>query len=289
MKVELLLYASVGSAAPVKARTPRRTTSARKIALYLSIINFFSFAESGAVATERAAYHPKTEQCIVEIRKKQLSRLRAEASDASSPFSGQSAALLSHIYSYGNFSRVDEELKDDLREINSCIPNKDDWYLTTENSLASTSLARQLMDKDEAIKFARIGVDRKNSDAMVLLGDAFYAGDRLPKNIVAAMGMYAKAAALGNHRAQQSLGYMYAGEADTPKIDLLRAYMWFNIAATAKNQEVSKRAIENRRRTSSKMSRKEIAEAESMSTRCVDSKYTRCDSGGAGWLDNFFR
>jgi TPR repeat protein len=82
---------------------------------------------------------------------------------------------------------------------------------------------------------------------------------------------YTLAAKKGYVEAQSSLATMYEyGEGVLT--NYVRAYMWYNIAAYHDSEDGAK-LKEN---IANKMTREQIAKAQEMSTRCLDSDYADC-------------
>lgn len=75
--------------------------------------------------------------------------------------------------------------------------------------------------------------------AQASLGDRYYAGDGVPKDLVKALAWYARAAASGHPGAQASLGHMLLKGEAVPRNELA-AYTWFEKAAAAGNAQAKK-------------------------------------------------
>jgi TPR repeat protein len=81
-----------------------------------------------------------------------------------------------------------------------------------------------------------------------------------------------QAAKQGNPRAHYNLGLMY-GRGQGVSQDLIRAHMWFNIAAATGVQE----GAANREIAASNMTPQQIADAQRMARECVNSNFKKCD------------
>jgi TPR repeat protein len=90
------------------------------------------------------------------------------------------------------------------------------------------------------------------------------------------MKWYRSAAAHGNESAQVNLGMMYTKGRGVGQ-DLVRAHMWFNLAAAASTGNSRDTATENRERIAAKMTAEQIGSAQEMARRCQESKLKNCD------------
>jgi hypothetical protein len=69
---------------------------------------------------------------------------------------------------------------------------------------------------------------------------------------------------------------MYTNGTGAPQ-DLVRAHMWFTLAAAALSGDSGATATKNRDRIASKMTAAQIAAAQEMARRCQESKLQNCD------------
>ena len=86
------------------------------------------------------------------------------------------------------------------------------------------------------------------------------------------MKWYRLAAKQGEVVAQYNLGVMY-DEGKGVKQDYVRAYMWFNLAASKGYKNGSK----NREKVTKKMTPAQIADAQKMVRDCEKKKYKNCE------------
>jgi uncharacterized protein len=87
---------------------------------------------------------------------------------------------------------------------------------------------------------------------------------------------YRLAAAQGNELAQVNLGVMYTKGRGVGQ-DLVRAHMWFNLAAAGSTGDSQDTATEKRDRVAAKMTAEQIGTAQEMARRCQESKLKKCD------------
>jgi TPR repeat protein len=73
-------------------------------------------------------------------------------------------------------------------------------------------------------------------------------------------------------KAQTNLGFMY-GNGQGALEDYVRAHMWFNIAAINGDKD----SVKNRNVAASKMTPKQIEQAQRMARECMASNFTKCD------------
>ena len=91
-----------------------------------------------------------------------------------------------------------------------------------------------------------------------------------------AAGLLRSLAAQGDAQAQIKLGWMYE-KGEGIQQDFVRAYMWYNAAATAASVAVENLAMANRHKVASQMTATQIEEAQKMARRCHQSKFKECD------------
>ena len=84
------------------------------------------------------------------------------------------------------------------------------------------------------------------------------------------------AAAHGNGLAQLGLGTLYTNGTGVRQ-DLMRAHMWFNLAAALSSGDSRDRAIKKRDRIALRMTAEQIAIAQEMARRCRESRFKNCD------------
>lgn len=120
-----------------------------------------------------------------------------------------------------------------------------------------------------ATAFAGTATAGPNEDAAAAYGRGDYA---------AAFLLWHAQAELGDAAAQEVLGFMYHDGEGVSK-DLVRAYMWFYLAASnypAGEQDFLE-AIEARDLTADEMTPAQIAEARAMAQACQAQQYKNCD------------
>jgi TPR repeat protein len=97
----------------------------------------------------------------------------------------------------------------------------------------------------------------------------------VPQDFQEAVKWYRLAAAQGNEFAQFNLGVMYT-KGRGVRQDFVRAYMWFNLAATALSGDSGDTATKKRDRIASKMAAEQFETAQEMARRCQESKLKNC-------------
>lgn len=113
-------------------------------------------------------------------------------------------------------------------------------------------------DFNEAFIWFRKAAELGDMDALNNLGLMYYEGKGvISPNYRKAAELFTEAAELGSSYAKNNLGLMYYEGKGVPQ-DYVKAYMWFNIAATNGNETARK----NRSLTAELMSRNQIAEAQ---------------------------
>ena len=134
-------------------------------------------------------------------------------------------------------------------------------------------------DDVEAAKWFHLAADQDEPRAQFNLGVMHAEGQGVPQDYVEAIKWYRLAAEQGEARAQFNLGVSYAEGQGTDQNYIL-AYMWFNLAAPRfLPSEADRRrvALHNRDLTASRMSREQIAEAQTDVARVAAER-----RGGAG-------
>ena len=108
------------------------------------------------------------------------------------------------------------------------------------------------------------------------LGATYAAGPSISKDSREAMRSWQRAAEQGDAEGQYNLGLMYDKGQGVPQ-DILRAYMWYHLAAEALSGDDAMVAIKLRDRVASRMITSQIAKAQEMARRCQQSKFKECD------------
>ena len=127
-------------------------------------------------------------------------------------------------------------------------------------------------DYDEAVKWYRLAAAQGNALAQNNLGVMYENGLGVPKDYDEAIKWYRLAAAQGNAAAQNNLGGMYANGRGVPQDDVL-SYMWLTVGKTNRREFQT---------VASKMTSAQIALAQKMAKRCVESNYKQCGEPQGG-------
>jgi TPR repeat protein len=127
-------------------------------------------------------------------------------------------------------------------------------------------------DYAKAARLIRPLAQRGNADAQARLGDLYARGRGVAQSYVAAARWYRLAAVQGNARAQNNLGLMYYYSKTATPSDYVRAYMWFDLAADARNGE----ALTNRKAAAALLRPDQIARAHAMARICRASRFRSC-------------
>ena len=112
---------------------------------------------------------------------------------------------------------------------------------------------------------------RDDMYAQALLADRYFFGTGIENDDKTAVMWYTKSAEQGYGFAQTSLGAMYDNGRGV-LTDFVRGYMWYNLGA----YNGDNRGRENRESIAKKMTTAQIAKAQEMSSRCLDSVYADC-------------
>jgi TPR repeat protein len=126
-------------------------------------------------------------------------------------------------------------------------------------------------DYTTALRELKPLADQGNAEAQHNLGLMYKKGQGVLKNYKEAVRWYRLSAAQGHVSALYSLGMMYAFGSGIIK-DYVEAYKWANLAATNGN----KSGVELRGFVSRNMTPSQIAEAQKLSTECLNNKYKGC-------------
>ena len=126
-------------------------------------------------------------------------------------------------------------------------------------------------DDREAVKWYTLAAEQGYVPAQTNLGWMYSNGRGVPEDDREAVKWYTLAAEQGEKYAQFNLGLMYYfGEGVLE--DYVYAYMWWNIASSLGNEN----ATNSEEIVAEKMSRSQIAEAQQLSQRCLNSNYEDC-------------
>jgi len=158
------------------------------------------------------------------------------------------------------------------------------WYtLAAEQGYASAQISLGAMyssgmgvleNTNTAVRFYILAAEQGNSVAQRLLGMMFYKTflyTDSPKNDKIAVKWFTLAAEQGDADIQSILGGMYK-EGSGVLTDYARAYMWYDVAA----YNGSTTGSDNKERISTRMIPAQVAKAQDMSSRCLESSYTDC-------------
>ena len=135
-------------------------------------------------------------------------------------------------------------------------------------------------DDQEAGKWQRKAAEQGYFLAQASLGSRYTKGLGVLQDYQEARKWLRKAANQGYGVAQYNLGVMYAAGLGAPP-DFITAHMWFNVASTELSGDILKSAMKNRDDVASQMTAAQIVRAQAMAQRCQQSKFKKCDIGGA--------
>jgi hypothetical protein len=138
--------------------------------------------------------------------------------------------------------------------------------------LADATAAYMHRDYATAARLIRPLAQQGNTDAQARLGDLYARGRGVPQSYAQAAQWYRLAAVRGNARAQNNLGLMYYYGSPCMPADHLRAYMWFDLAAAARNGE----GVTNRVAAAVLLKPAQIARAREMAGHCRASRFKLC-------------
>ncbi|MBT7665800.1 MAG: sel1 repeat family protein [Rhodospirillaceae bacterium] len=105
-----------------------------------------------------------------------------------------------------------------------------------------------------------------------MLGTMYHLGERVAQDYKEAVWWYRKAAEQGYADGQFGLGAMYANGHGVLQ-DSALAHMWFNIAG-ANGDELG---ADNRAKMEKMMTAPQIAEAQKLAQKCMNTNYKSCD------------
>ena len=126
-------------------------------------------------------------------------------------------------------------------------------------------------ENDEtAVKWYTLAAEQGHADAQYSLGWMYDTGEGVPENGKRSMTWYTLAAEQGHVDAQFYLGAKYMSE-DSIFKNYVRAYMWFNLNAYNGGVGDTFKALISRELTPA-----QIATAQDMSSRCLESGYMDC-------------
>jgi len=124
----------------------------------------------------------------------------------------------------------------------------------------------------EAAKWFSEAAALGNRDAQYSLGRMYSSGQGVVQDHAEALRWYRLSAEQGHSSAQNELGIMYANGQTTPKNYSL-AHMWLNLSAANGNTSAEK----SRDLIAARMSPKQVAEAQKLAKKCLESNYKDCD------------
>ena len=122
-----------------------------------------------------------------------------------------------------------------------------------------------------AVKWYTKAAEQGNADAQFIVGVKYEFGQGVLENDKTAVKWYTKAAEQGNAGAQRFLGVMYAN-GEGVLTSNIKAYMWWNLAA----YNGDKTGASYKDKLTKQMTNEQIAKAQELSQRCLDSGYKDC-------------
>jgi clan AA aspartic protease (TIGR02281 family) len=126
----------------------------------------------------------------------------------------------------------------------------------------------------QAATWFRKAADQGHALSASLLGGYYLFGVGVPQNYVEAMRWSLKAAKQGDELAQSTLGMIYQRGYGVPQ-NYIFAYMWFSVSAHDQNyKKVAQRHLDE---IASHMAPSQIAEAQMLAQRCLQSNYSACN------------
>jgi TPR repeat protein len=128
-----------------------------------------------------------------------------------------------------------------------------------------------IQDYAEAVYWYRKAAEQGLAVAQFNLGNNYINGNGVIQDYAEAMDWFRKAAEQGLANAQFNLGIMYANGNGVIQDDVM-AHMWFNISGASGYV----RGSESRGMLEEFMTREQIAEAQALARRCMDSDYQDC-------------
>ena len=126
-------------------------------------------------------------------------------------------------------------------------------------------------DDIEALKWYQLAAEQGHSDAQLNLGAMYRNGRGAPENFVLAAKWYRIAAKQGHSLAQDNLGTLYYFGHGVSQNNLT-AHMWSNLAFIGGSIEAGPR----RDFIAEEMTQDDLAIAQDMAKKCMDSQYQNC-------------
>ncbi|MEY4304207.1 MAG: hypothetical protein RIT52_382 [Pseudomonadota bacterium] len=123
----------------------------------------------------------------------------------------------------------------------------------------------------EALRWYHLAAEQGHANAQLVLGNMYDKGKGVPEDDTEAVRWYRRAAEQGHANAQVMLGVMYSNGTGVLRNDVL-AFMWSNIAAASGNSA----ALPIKAISATKLIPQQRAEAETMSSICMQSNYKDC-------------
>jgi uncharacterized protein len=127
----------------------------------------------------------------------------------------------------------------------------------------------------EALRLYRLAAEAGYAPAQVQLGNTYFRGDGVPADPKEGLRWYAQAAEQGDVVAQFLLANVYISGGEGVTRDLVKAYEWLTIAATADHPEAKENSERGKERIAELMTPAEIAEAEKLAKDWLAKKPNR--------------
>jgi TPR repeat protein len=127
-------------------------------------------------------------------------------------------------------------------------------------------------DHVEAVKWHRLAAAQGNALGQSNLGRAYATGQGVTQDDVEAVKWFRLAAVQEHTLGQFNLGTMYYNGRGVPQ-DYARAYLWLNLAGRAGDAL----GLKLREEVAAKMTRRQIAEAERLTSECQQGNFKNCE------------
>jgi TPR repeat protein len=149
--------------------------------------------------------------------------------------------------------------------------------LSKLNVLEELAGAYERGDQVLAVQHFRTLADQGIAPAQWMIGWTYHRGFTVPQDLQEAMRWYRKAAEQGHARSHLALGILYEnGEGGIPH-DVVRAHMWYSLAADAITGKYREIAREYRNDAAARMTDAQIQNASDMARQCWESQFKDCD------------
>ena len=151
---------------------------------------------------------------------------------------GVASAMSALGWAYHFGEGVEKDIKEAVRLYRQAA-EKGDLYGCSQLGLLYKNGDGVIKDAQQAVKWLKIASDSGYTDAKKNLGNLYQSGEGVPQDLIRASKLFLEVAVSGDVECQRVIGVRYQLGIGFP-IDLVESYAWYNIGASAGDDQSAK-------------------------------------------------